>query len=193
MTDTNSCRLGPHVPRRRQQISPSLRQSPALEPKRGPNIGSVQIHAWSVRGINMCSSTPMVLMLPSRAGSAIRVDAAALKQRRHREDPRTRPRFSQLHQLPHPDPARRRRLTSLPTPPTDQTRTMLNWEGPHFRGVEDPGSPLISRASLARRTGGSSHCGMSTEAHRADGAVRPARPVAGDLRSLLVLDLTPAD
>lgn len=51
-------------------------------------------------------------------------------QRRHREDPTPRPRLPQLHPLPHPDPARRRRLTPLPTTPRNHARTMLNCEGP---------------------------------------------------------------
>jgi hypothetical protein len=35
--------------------------------------------------------------------------------------PATRTRLPQLHQLPHPNPARRRRLTPLPTPPAIRT------------------------------------------------------------------------
>src|SRR5829696_2416073 len=45
------------------------------------------------------------------------------------------PTASELHQLPHPDPARRRRLTPLPTPTTDHVRTMLIWEGPDWPAV----------------------------------------------------------
>lgn len=56
--------------------------------------------------------------------AALRPSTASSKR------PATRSRLPQLHQLPAPDPARRRRLTALPTPLPGGSRIMLKWEEP---------------------------------------------------------------
>src|SRR3954452_7324120 len=107
---------------------PSTRQSAASTTPRRRRVGREQAE-------KLLESPPH---LPHQGDRPARPDASAVAsrdprllhhrgrlqrrhrghQRRHREDPTPRARLPQLHQLPHPHPARRRRLTPLPTPAT---------------------------------------------------------------------------